>query len=183
MAAVRNQRLRVVFGALVVVGSVVAGAAALWAGSGPGGDLGAVMVAFAAAVVTLLVFGGLVVVCVLDRRFAVPLLVPPLVFGAVWLADRSDLPLRARFAQARPAFERTVLDRAAGSETVCPTWAGSYRVLSCRTVGPDTFFAVRGGFLDDVGFAHRPRGGQPAGPDSVRYEPLSGPWYTYSIPF
>ena len=59
---------------------------------------------------------------------------------------------------------------------------GTYRILSCRTIGSDTYFRERdGGFLDAVGFVYLPEG-VPADPRtdaSLTYAQLRGPWYTF----
>lgn len=117
------------------------------------------------------------------RRFNVALLLPPVLFALMVGLDRSDLPLRARFAVARPAFENAVAARGeAGPGAPCPRRIASYGIGPCVTEGSITRFYTGGGFLDAVGFAYAPDGvpASTGGEGSVDYELLTGPWYTFS---
>ena len=144
------------------------------------------MALFAVAVFGLTTVAWLVaaVLALAARRFDPVLVVPPVLLALVVGVGLTDLPLRARFAAARPAFEEAVAARGeAGSGAPCPERAGTYRVLDCETEESITHFYTAGGFLDSVGFAYAPDG-VPAGPGSgdeaVYYELLVFPWYTFS---
>lgn len=110
-------------------------------------------------------------------------LVLVMVAGAAF-ASRIELPLLARFALARPAFDRVVAERVAAGDhaELCPAWIGTYRIGNCRTVGTDTYFTERdGGFLNGVGFAYLPEGppSDPPTVSSITYGQLRGSWYWY----
>lgn len=136
---------------------------------------------FGLGVVAWLVSG---VLALAVRRFSVALLLPPVLFGLMVGVDRTDLPLRARFAAARPAFEDAIAARGeAGPGAPCPDRIGSYQVSSCVTEESITRFTTAGGLLDSVGFAYAPDG-VPAstggGEGSVDYDLLTRSWYTFS---
>ena len=109
--------------------------------------------------------------------------VPLLVIGGAGFAARIELPLLARFALARPAFDQVIADRGeAGPGAPCPDRIGSYRIRTCRTIGSDTYFTERdGGFLNSVGFVYLPEGvpTDPPTSTSITYAQLRGPWYTF----
>ena len=136
----------------VVVGAWLAAATIGWAASYPSADL---TVAFVAVVLVVLTGVAWLVVTVSElvrRRFAVAValtVTAGLVIGSAGIAARIELPLLARFALARSAFDQVIADRGeAGPDAPCPSRIGTYRILSCRTIGSDTYVHARdGGFL------------------------------------
>lgn len=170
----------------VVIGAWSAAATIAWAASYPSADL---VVGFGAVVLVALTGLAWLVVTISEvvlRGFALAmaLTVMALIFiGGAGIAARIELPLLARFALARSAFDQVIADRGeAGPDAPCPLWIGSYRIRSCRTIGSDTYFHARnGGFLDSVGFVYLPEG-EPVDPPSdtsITYVQLRGPWYSY----
>ena len=171
----------------VVIGGWLTAVAILWAGSYPSGGLVAGLVAAGLLLITGVVWLVFLVRELIKRRFAPVALttavVLVLVAGAAF-ASRIELPLLARFAMVRPAFDRVVAERAAGGDDLdrCPARIGSYRITNCRTVGTGTYFTERdGGFLNGVGFAYLPGGPPPDPPmgGSITYSQLRGSWYWY----
>lgn len=171
----------------VVIGGWLTAAVILWAGSYPSGGLVAELVAAGLLLITGVLWLVLLVRELVKRRFALVALATGLVLvmvaGAAF-ASRIELPLLARFALARPAFDRVVAERAAAGDhaELCPAWIGTYRIGNCRTVGTDTYFTERdGGFLNGVGFAYLPEGppSDPPTVSSITYGQLRGPWYWY----
>ncbi len=184
----RYLRGRGVLGLVTVALSLLSAGVAGWAASFPSGAYTWGLLAVGLALVAAAVWLSLGVLCVLARRFH-PALVVPILIGAVGLvAVRFDLPLRARFAVARPAFERVILDRGdGGPEGPCPGWVGSYRIQDCTTTGTVTLFRERdGGFLNGVGFAYAPDG-HPAltAPEGGAwlFTQLDGSWFTFVAPW
>lgn len=171
----------------VVIGGWLTAVLTLWAGSYPTGGLMAALVAAGLLLVNGAVWLVFVVRELVERRFALVAFttaaVLVLIAGAAF-ASRIELPLLARFAMVRPAFDRVVAERAAGGDNAdrCPARIGSYRITNCRTVGTGTYFTERdGGFLNGVGFAYLP-GGPPSGSPmggSITYSQLRGSWYWY----
>ena len=157
-----------------------------WAGSDPDGSLVAGLVAVVLVGLTGLAWFILAITELAWRRIplAVTLtVVPLLVIGGAGFAARIELPLLARFAVSRSAFDQVIADRGeVGPGAPCPSRIGSYRIRSCRTIGSDTYFTERdGGFLNSVGFVYLPEGA-PTGPPtttSITYAQLRGPWYTF----
>lgn len=170
----------------VLVGAWVTAVTIAWAGSYPGGNL-----AFAFAALVLVGLTGLawLVLAITEaavRRFVLLVTLAALAgvtIGGSAIAIRIELPLLARFAASRPAFDQVIADRGeAGPGAPCPRRIGSYRILSCRTIGSDTYFHARdGGFLDSVGFVYLPEGVpvDPPSGTSITYGQLRGPWYSY----
>ena len=109
--------------------------------------------------------------------------IPLLVIGGTGFAARIELPLLARFAVSRPAFDQVIADRGETAPGApCPKRIGSYRIRSCRTIGSDTYFTERdAGLLDSVGFVCLPEGApiDPPTNTSIRYAQLRGPWYSF----
>lgn len=177
------RRLRLAFTVATGVLTVAAATALTIAATYPRGDFAWGLWGvglFGLAVVAWLVSGALALAV---RRFSIALLLPPVLLGLTALADRADLPLRARFAAARPAFEEAVAARGeAGSGAPCPDRIGGYRVFSCVTEESVTRFSTAGGFLDSVGFAYAPDGvpATAVGEGAVDYDLVSRPWYTFS---
>ena len=177
------RRTRLAFGLAGTGLAALAGSTGLAGSSFPDGHFSLALVSVGlglAAGVAWLVAGILALVA---RRFGPNLLVPPLLVALVLILIGQDVPLRTRFAHARPAFERVVADRGeAGPGAPCPASIGTYRITRCETTGSVTRFYERdGGFLDSVGFAYAPDG-TPApsgGGGSVTYAPMAGPWYTF----
>lgn len=170
----------------VLVGIWLSAGAILLAGSYPNGGLVAGLIAAGLMLVTGLVWLVLMIIEVAHRRWALAVTLTvtaaALLLGSA-VASRIELPLLARFAVARPAFERVIIERGeAGPGAPCPAWIGSYRISGCRTVGSVTYFTERdGGFLDSVGFAYLPEGPEAAPPSStsITYGQLRGPWYWF----
>lgn len=171
---------------MVLVGTWLTAATILLAGSYVTGNLIAGLVAALLAVVTGLVWFVLVVVEVAGRRLRLAVtatVLAVLMIGGSAGASRIELPLLARFAASRSAFDAVIAERGeAGPGAVCPGWIGSYRIGSCRTVDSATYFTERdGGFLNSVGFAYLPEGpdGVPSSGPSTTYGQLQGPWYWF----
>jgi hypothetical protein len=142
-----------------VVAAVFGALASTVAGSFPTGHLLWALVS--AGLVGLAAVAWLVagVLGLAARRFDLAALVPPFLLAVAPLLAWIDLPLRARFAAARPAFEDVVAARSEGGPgAACPERIGTYRVFSCVTDGTITLFYTDGGFLDSVGFADAPDG-------------------------
>ena len=172
---------------VVVIGSWLTAAAILWGGSYPSGALVVELVAAGLVVITGVLCLVHLIVGLIGRRVWSVLVVTgvalALVGGAAF-ASRIELPLLARVALVRPAFDRVVAERIAAGEGAepCPSWIGTYRVGSCRTVGSAMYFRERdGGFLNAVGFAYLPDGPpeNPPTAGSITYGQLRGPWYWY----
>ncbi len=170
----------------VLIGTWSAALAITWAGSYPDGGLVAALVAVLLVGLTGLAWLVLATSELLRRRIPLAVtmtVIPMLVIGGAGVAARIELPLLARFALSRPAFDQVIADRGeAGPGAPCPSRIGSYRILSCRTIGSDTYFTERGGsFLNSVGFVYLPDGApaDPPSTTSITYGQLRGPWYTF----
>lgn len=170
----------------VVIGAWSAAATIAWAASYPSADLAVGFVAVVLVALTGLAWLVVTISEVVLRRFALAVtltVTAGLIIGGAGIAARIELPLLARFALARSAFDQVIADRGeAGPDAPCPRWIGSYRILSCRTIGSDTSFHARdGGFLDSVGFVYLPEGVpvDPPSDTSITYVQLRGPWYSY----
>lgn len=180
------RRNRLGFGIAAVVSGVGAAGATAVANSFPGGHFSVALLAVALFGLTTVAWLVRAVLALAVRRFAPVLVVPPVLLGLVVGLGLTDLPLQARFAAARPAFEEAVAARGeAGLDAPCPERVGTYRIARCISVGSITHFYTDGGFLDAVGFAYAPDG-VPA--DSYRegamsYDLLRTPWYTFSQAF
>lgn len=172
----------------VVISSWLAAVAILWAGSYPSGAflvglIAGGLVAITAALGLIHIIAGLIGRRVWAVVVATGMAV--LLIGGAAFASRIELPLLARFALVRPAFDRVVAERAAAplGDEPCPSWIGTYRIGSCRTIGSAMYFRERdGGFLDAVGFAYLPDGppDDPPTEHSIIYGQLRGPWYWYN---
>ena len=170
----------------VLVGAWGAAVTIAWAASYPGSNL---VVAFAALVLVGLTGLAWVILAISEaagRRVALVVslaVLAAVTVGGSGIAARIELPLQARFAASRPAFDQVIADRGeAGPGATCPRRIGTYRILSCRTIGSDTYFHARdGGFLDSVGFVYLPEGVpvDPPGGAPITYAQLRGPWYSY----
>jgi hypothetical protein len=170
----------------VVTGTWLAAVTIGWAASYPSADLAVVFVALVLVALTGLAWLVLTISEIVLRRFALAValtVLAGLVIGGAGIAARIELPLLARFAASRPAFDQVIADRGeAGPGAPCPRRIGSYRILSCRTLGSDTYFRARdGGFLDSVGFVYLPEGvpTDPPTGTSITYGQLRGPWYSF----
>ncbi|MFT4166753.1 MAG: hypothetical protein QM650_16065 [Microlunatus sp.] len=179
-----HNRLAVV----VVISSWMTAVTILWAGSYPWGALLVGLLAAVLAVITAVLCVIHIIIGLIGRKTRSVIIATGvalvLIAGAA-VAARIELPLLARFALVRPAFDRIVAERTVaekGSEP-CPAWIGTYRIGGCRTVGSAMYFRERdGGFLNSVGFAYLPDG-PPANPPtsgSITYSQLRGPWYWYN---
>ena len=170
----------------VLVGSWSSAVTIAWAGSYPDGGLVAGLVAVMLVALTGLAWLILAISELARRTISLAVtmtLIPVVIIGGAGFASRIELPLLARFALSRPAFDQVIADRGeAGPGAPCPTRIGSYRILSCRTIGSDTYFTERdGGFLNSVGFVYLPEGAptDPPTGTSITYGQLRGPWYTF----
>ena len=147
----------------VLVGTWSSAVTIAWAGSYPDGGLVATMVAV--VLVGLTGVAWLILAISELARRTIPLvvtmtLIPVVIIGGAGFAARIELPLLARFALSRPAFDQVIADRGeADPGAPCPTRIGSY-VSRWRTIGSDTYLGHRAGrwFLDSVGFVYA-RGG------------------------
>jgi hypothetical protein len=170
----------------VLVGSWLSAALILLAASYPSGSLLVALVGFGVLLLTGAAWLVLVITDVAVSRFllaATAAAVMVIVVGGSAVAARIELPLMARFALDRSAFEDVVAARGeVGPDAPCPSRIGTYRISACRTIGSDTYFTERdGGFLDSVGFVYLPEG-PPADPPtstSITYSQLRGPWYWF----
>lgn len=120
------------------------------------------------------------------------LLVAPIAVLLTWGLIRLDAPFQARWALARPAFDRVV----DGLEHVEPgddDWhvldapgrISTYRISKVIRVGDALIFYERNGaFLNDAGFAYLPDGPSPDLRSSTFEAPefrhLGGPWYAWT---
>lgn len=170
----------------VLVGTWSSAVTIAWAGSYPDGGLVAALVAVVLVGLTGLAWFVLAITELAGRRIPLAVtmaVVPLLVIGGAGVAARIELPLLARFALARPAFDQVIADRGeAGPGAPCPSRIGSYRIRTCRTIGSDTYLTERdGGFLNSVGFVYLPEGvpTDPPTSTSITYAQLRGPWYTF----
>lgn len=161
----------------------------LWSTTLPGTELGALVLSLGALLVLALSWGVRVLTYAAypDRRPRSRrwVLVAPALALAVMTALVVDLPLRARWALSRSAFEDAA-DRAGRSgqapeQLLGPI--GSYDVIAIEVVDGAVFFHVLGGGLvDDCGFARLPDGRVP---DQFRRgeltttDALGGGWSTY----
>ena len=184
--AVPFRRLRLGFGIAAVVSGIGATGTAAVADSFPGGHFTVALFAVALFGLTTVAWLVAAVLAVAARRFDPVLVVPPVLLGLVIGVGLTDLPLRARFAVARPAFEEAVAARGeAGSDAPCPERVGTFRIFWCSTDGSITHFYTSGGFLDAVGFAYAPDG-VPADSyleGAMSYDLLRTSWYTFSQAF
>lgn len=188
-AAEDTGEVRIWLAISVVISSWLTAVAMLWAGSYPSGSLVVGLLAAGLAVLTAVLGLIHIIAGLVARRVqlvAITTGIAVALIGGAAFAARIELPLLARFALVRPAFERVVAERLAADEGVepCPSWIGTYRISNCRTIGSATYFTERdGGFLNGVGFAYLPDG-LPAAPPtaggSITYGQLRGPWYWYN---
>lgn len=94
----------------------------------------------------------------------------------------ADLPLRARWATSRSAFDRAVDDTLpVGSERRI----GSFTITTIRRVeGGVLFYEKAGSFMDDAGFAYLPGGPTPdlasGSLENPRWNDLGGGWYAFT---
>lgn len=104
-------------------------------------------------------------------------MVCPLALAAVWAAVAADVPLEARWALSRGAFEDVVDEPGAeGAGRL-----GLYSVDRVEREGSGTTFRVSGagGMSGEAGFSYLPDGTRSAAVDRG-YEPLGGPWYWWA---
>ncbi|RZU76974.1 hypothetical protein EV384_5686 [Micromonospora kangleipakensis] len=103
----------------------------------------------------------------------------------------TGVPLRARWALSRDAFEAVVAELperspATGFDPVpVPTTVGSYRITRAYLVsGGVVFYEENGAFFDDAGFAYLPDGPTPSlgngSFESPVFRPLGGGWYRWT---
>jgi hypothetical protein len=165
----------------------------LWAWSYPGGDF----FLFAMASLVLGCFALLWILKLLaavqrrDRAW-IWFAVAPMCGVAVLALLVADVPLQARWALSRGAFEdvaESAIAPAGGSsswaEVNVPERIGLYDVVSAVRVPQGViFWEATGNFMDDAGFAYLPDG--PAEVEangsfeSPRFHHLDGPWYTWT---
>lgn len=166
----------------------------IWSASAPGGYFGITLLALAGWMLTgvgWLVVAVLAAVALPRPRLrgvltSWPLLtLPALVVVTLWLAS-AGVFLRATFEAHRPGLERLVAEtNAAPGQRLNNQQVGLYAVRSASDAGGCTRITLSGaGFLSSTGFAHC--AGQPPiddlrGGEGTTYEPLDGPWYTFTF--
>jgi hypothetical protein len=172
---------------------LVASAVLLWAYSYPGVSL--LLLAVAVGVWGLAVLAWLVWVAMFGigrRRWSWWFVPAPLVGVLVVTLVVVDVPLRARWAMSRAAFEAVVATLPpagqAGQEWVSvavPARIGGYRITSA-VVAPDAviFWEATGSGLDDAGFAYLPDGPKPTlengSFEAPSFKHLDGVWYSWT---
>lgn len=112
-------------------------------------------------------------------------LLGPLIAVLAFAVVSGDIPLRARWAVGRSAFEDYIERpdvRPFSPESVrfdARERLGTYEVRRIEQQGDDWYFETGQGFLfTDYGFAFLPRGPEQQSP--YLYQHLDGPWYVYS---
>ncbi|MFI7284618.1 hypothetical protein ACIBOV_30605 [Micromonospora chersina] len=176
---------------LNVVASI-AGACLLWAFSVPGFVfllvLGLVHVLGLAAVVWVV----LVVMGIQRRQWSWWFLPAPVVVVLALALVVEGVPLQARWAMSRSAFERVVATvpttspvGAEWSRVPVPSRIGAYRIEAAYPVpGGVVFYEANGYMTDDAGFAYLPDGptSDLETPDfeSPAFKHLGGPWYSWT---
>jgi len=166
----------------------------LWAVSVPGFDLLGVLVGLAGVGVVAAagaVWVARIVPCLVlrspGRRSLRWLVVAPVIVVVALAAVIADMPLRARWVVARPAFERAVAEAPAGSDPEVPGRIGTYRIEFATRVGAGiVFYEAHGALFDFAGFAYLPDGPT----DEIRlllhggevgdYRHLGGGWYAFT---
>ncbi|MBO0678175.1 hypothetical protein JRC04_11950 [Mycolicibacterium sp. S2-37] len=173
-------------------GSLLTGLAVLvavllaYSASTLGGAFGTGLLALLAALVVAAAWLVRTITCAaLTRRFFVRMLAVPLVFALTVGLLAFDVPVRVRFALARPAFEQAVAAIQAGAPPEdFRRRHGTYPVDQVVRRGRNIYFSVAGaGFLGGAGFAYLPAG-PPDPPDrfgeSHTVTPMDAPWYRFS---
>ncbi|MGC5021853.1 hypothetical protein [Micromonospora sp. DT47] len=103
----------------------------------------------------------------------------------------TGVPLRARWALSRAAFETVVAEMPASTAATrfdrvdAPATIGGYRIISAYLVpGGVVFYEAHGAFFDDAGFAYLPGGPSPTlgngSFESPTFRPLGGGWYRWT---
>ncbi|WP_117215952.1 hypothetical protein [Allorhizocola rhizosphaerae] len=83
-----------------------------------------------------------------------PVLTPTVILMVVL-----QLPLHARWAVSRPAFDRFAAEMAADPDATPSGWIGAYEITHARRVsGGWIFYEANGNLFDDAGFACLPTG-------------------------
>jgi hypothetical protein len=109
------------------------------------------------------------------------LLVAPLGGLLLFALVLADVPLRARWAVSKPAFERV----ASGGAFDGPARLGTYDVVSLDREGAAVVFTeATGSFFDDAGFAYLPDGPfrelEDASREDMAFQPLGDGWYAWT---
>lgn len=188
---VKPSNPRVPWLVLNVVASIAA-ACLLWAFSVPGFVfllvLGLVHVLGLAAVAWIV----LVVMGIRRRRWSWWFLPAPVVVVLALALVVEGVPLQARWAMSRSAFERVVATLpttspvdAEWSRVPVPSRIGAYRIEAAYPVpGGVVFYEANGYMIDDAGFAYLPDGPTPdletADFESPAFKHLGGPWYSWT---
>jgi len=169
--------------------TLAAAACLLWAFSVPGFSFflvfGAVPVlglAGLAWVVWVVMFG------VHRRRWSWSFLPAPMIVALVLALLAAGVPLQARWAMSRGAFEQAVATLPAGEDwylVPAPSTIGSYRIIAAYHVpGGVVFQEANGNLFDDAGFAYLPEGPTPAlengSFESPVFQHLGGAWYRWT---
>lgn len=127
------------------------------------------------------------------RSFSLPPVVAPVVALGMAVLFLSPLPLQARFALSRPAFDQEVrslpLDKGQGGSLGL---VGSYRIARWSRAADGVLFdeANGTGVGERAGFAYLPKGvpetwTQPdpdlPGPHVIAWQELAGSWYSWEM--
>ena len=180
-------------GALFHVAVGLVSLSLLWVHSEPGVDLLPWITVALLGCILVLVWAVRLLTFLLaltrDRSAGSPLawLAAPAVGLVVVVLVVAGIPLQARWAISRPAFDAVVEQRLEGGGRVPghPGRLGLYEIGRVDDVGGALlFFEGDDGALGASGFAHLPDGPRPdlfvgsAGP--LRFEPLGGPWHSWT---
>ncbi len=173
----------------------IAGLVLCWANTVPGAQ---VIMAVAGTGLSLIAASFLLINGIIC--FARRTLIPAVIIGAVVLIGlfvlaESELPLQARFGVHAATFDQVAAERQPSDGGIwqgpCPTRIGSYPISRCAAIGTGSlYYEPEGGLLNSAGFAYLPGGpdgaqregaGSPGAeqPDPIKYQHLSGDWYTF----
>jgi hypothetical protein len=170
---------------------IIAGGMCLWSESVPGVVLWAWLLGHGLLLLTGALWLVLVVMDVM-RRGSWPravFLVAPLLVSLTFVALVAQLPLKARWAADRSAFDSSVRPGLPGGlegvRRIGSMPAIGYEITSVWRVPEGVLFKeANGSFFDDAGFAYLPNGpsvdmDQPDF-ESPTFTHLGGPWYSWT---